>query len=108
MSQQPAAVPGHAHSAAPAVSAYPEQHPKGPEPAAKDPEHHHRVSFSTLMLGAIGVVYGDIGTSPLYAMRETIAAAAGHGGPVTREIIIGVLSLLLWSLILTVTVKYVF
>jgi KUP system potassium uptake protein len=71
------------------------------------------VSFWTLALGAVGVVYGDIGTSPLYAMRETIVAATGgHGGqasaPLTREIVIGILSLLLWALILTVTVKYVF
>jgi KUP system potassium uptake protein len=63
------------------------------------------------MLGAIGVVYGDIGTSPLYAMRETVAAATGghHGTPVplTRELIISILSLLIWALILTVSVKYV-
>ena len=44
----------------------------------------HKASFWTLTLGAIGVVYGDIGTSPLYAMRETVAAATGghHGTPV--------------------------
>lgn len=63
------------------------------------------------MLGAIGVVYGDIGTSPLYAMRETVAAATGghHGVPVplSRELIISILSLLLWALILTVSIKYV-
>jgi KUP system potassium uptake protein len=63
------------------------------------------------MLGAIGVVYGDIGTSPLYAMRETVAAATGghHGTPVplSRELIISILSLLIWALILTVSVKYV-
>ncbi|MGO4572175.1 potassium transporter Kup [Microvirga sp. 2TAF3] len=59
------------------------------------------------MLGAIGVVFGDIGTSPLYAFKESVAAAAA-GGPVTRDIILGVLSLILWSLVLVVTVKYVF
>nr|WP_246180189.1 potassium transporter Kup [Microvirga thermotolerans] len=59
------------------------------------------------MLGAIGVVFGDIGTSPLYAFKESVAAAAA-GGPVTREIILGVLSLILWSLVLVVTAKYVF
>jgi KUP system potassium uptake protein len=58
------------------------------------------------MLGAIGVVFGDIGTSPLYALKESVAAAAA-GGEVTREIILGVLSLILWSLVLVVTVKYV-
>src|SRR5215468_11267794 len=60
----------------------------------------------TLMLGSLGVVYGDIGTSPLYAFREA-AAAAGQSGPVTREIVLGVLSLILWALIVVVTVKYV-
>ncbi|MCB8823121.1 potassium transporter Kup [Microvirga rosea] len=59
------------------------------------------------MLGAIGVVFGDIGTSPLYAFKESVAAAAA-GGPVTRDIILGVLSLILWSLVLVVTAKYVF
>jgi KUP system potassium uptake protein len=57
----------------------------------------------TLSLGSVGVVYGDIGTSPLYAFREAVAAA----GPVTRESVLGVLSLILWSLIIVVTIKYV-
>jgi KUP system potassium uptake protein len=70
------------------------------------PETHAKASFWTLMLGAIGVVFGDIGTSPLYALKESVAAAAA-GGPVTRDIILGVLSLILWSLVLVVTVKYV-
>jgi KUP system potassium uptake protein len=64
------------------------------------------VSFWTLALGSIGVVYGDIGTSPLYALKESVAAASA-GGEITRDMIIGVLSLILWSLILVVTVKYV-
>jgi KUP system potassium uptake protein len=54
----------------------------------------------------VGVVYGDIGTSPLYALKESAAAAAA-GAPLTREIVIGILSLILWSLILVVTIKYV-
>ena len=60
---------------------------------------------ATLTLGAIGVVYGDIGTSPLYAFREALAQSA-EGGIVQVEIL-GVLSLALWALILVVTVKYV-
>jgi len=76
-------------------------------PDASLPETHPKASFWTLMLGSIGVVFGDIGTSPLYAFKESVAAAA-DGGPVTREIILGVLSLILWSLVLVVTVKYVF
>lgn len=59
----------------------------------------------TLTLGAIGVVYGDIGTSPLYAFREALAQA--EGGGITRPEILGVLSLAIWALILVVTVKYV-
>ncbi len=59
-----------------------------------------------LTLGSIGVVFGDIGTSPLYAFREAVHAAQ-HGGPLTRDIVLGVLSMIVWSLILVVTVKYV-
>ena len=62
--------------------------------------------FWALTLGSIGVVFGDIGTSPLYAFREAVHNAT-HGGPVPREIVLGVLSLILWSLIVVVTVKYV-
>ena len=47
--------------------------------------------FWALTLGSIGVVFGDIGTSPLYAFREAVHAAA-HGGPVTRDIVLGVLA----------------
>src|SRR5581483_3123542 len=60
----------------------------------------------SLALGSVGVVYGDIGTSPLYAFREAVAAASA-GGPVTRDIVFGVLSLILWALIVVVTFKYV-
>src|SRR5947199_6634159 len=62
--------------------------------------------FWALTLGSIGVVFGDIGTSPLYAFREAVAGAAGHE-PVTRVIVVGVLSLILWSLFIVVTAKYV-
>jgi KUP system potassium uptake protein len=62
--------------------------------------------FAALVLGAIGVVYGDIGTSPLYAFREALVAASGHKAP-TEATVFGVMSLILWALILIVTVKYV-
>jgi KUP system potassium uptake protein len=92
------------HAVAPA-------HADSPAPEASLPESHLKAGFWTLTLGAIGVVYGDIGTSPLYAMRETVMAATGghHGTPVplTRDLVIAILSLLIWALILTVTVKYV-
>ncbi|MCB5174313.1 MULTISPECIES: potassium transporter Kup [Microvirga] len=92
MADQHAVAPGHADSVA---------------PEATLPENHAHAGFWTLVLGAIGVVFGDIGTSPLYAFKESVAAAAA-GGPVTRDIILGVLSLILWSLVLVVTAKYVF
>ena len=60
-----------------------------------------------LGVAAVGVVYGDIGTSPLYAFREALHAAAGHDGSVTREMVLGILSLILWSMTLIVTCKYV-
>jgi KUP system potassium uptake protein len=62
--------------------------------------------FWALTLGSIGVVFGDIGTSPLYAFREAVAGAA-QGGPVTRIMVLGVLSLILWALLIVVTAKYV-
>jgi KUP system potassium uptake protein len=62
--------------------------------------------FWSLTLGSIGVVFGDIGTSPLYALREAVAGAA-QGQPVTRIIVLGVLSLILWALLIVVTAKYV-
>ena len=65
----------------------------------------HRQSLAALTLGAIGVVYGDIGTSPLYAMREALHPVSQDGISVGE--VLGVVSLLIWTLILIVTVKYV-
>jgi KUP system potassium uptake protein len=62
-------------------------------------------SLAPAVIGALGVVYGDIGTSPLYAFREAFAAA--QGAPGDRTAILGVLSLIFWSLALVVTLKYV-
>jgi KUP system potassium uptake protein len=69
-------------------------------------ETPHPARFWSLTLGSIGVVFGDIGTSPLYAFREAVAGAA-EGGAVSRTIVLGVLSLILWSLLIVVTTKYV-
>ena len=66
---------------------------------------HHNGNIAALALGAIGVVYGDIGTSPLYALREALRPAAEDG--LTRAEVLGVISLIIWSLTLVVTVKYV-
>lgn len=65
-----------------------------------------RQGFTALTIGAIGVVYGDIGTSPIYAFREALKAT-GVAQPGPPEVL-GILSLLIWTLILIVTVKYVF
>jgi len=62
--------------------------------------------FWALTLGSIGVVFGDIGTSPLYAFRAAVTDAA-HGEPVTRIMVLGVLSMILWALFIVVTAKYV-
>jgi KUP system potassium uptake protein len=67
---------------------------------------HAQKHFPVLVLGAIGVVYGDIGTSPIYAFRQAIADGA-RGGTFTSDVF-GLLSLIVWALTLTVTVKYVF
>ncbi|VVT06534.1 putative potassium transport system protein kup 1 [Sphingomonas sp. EC-HK361] len=72
-----------------------------PSPAAS----HHHPALIALTVGAIGVVFGDIGTSPLYAFREALAQSAGDG--IDASEILGVLSLALWTLTLVVTVKYV-
>lgn len=66
---------------------------------------HTSGNLGLLILGCIGVVYGDIGTSPLYAMRESLHAASRDG--LTRDDVIGVISLLIWTLTLIVTLKYV-
>ena len=68
------------------------------------PHDHSSSPMSYLMLGALGVVYGDIGTSPLYAFKQSVEAAGG----VTEGNILAILSLMIWSLLLVVTLKYVF
>jgi KUP system potassium uptake protein len=65
--------------------------------------HGHHVSQGSLALGALGVVYGDIGTSPLYAMKQCIIEIGGAA----PENVFGALSLIAWSLLIVVTMKYV-
>jgi KUP system potassium uptake protein len=67
---------------------------------------HSAAGFAALMIGSIGVVYGDIGTSPLYAFREAVNAASA-GGEATSQAVLGVISAILWALIVVVTLKYV-
>jgi KUP system potassium uptake protein len=64
-------------------------------------------NFWPLTVGAVGVVYGDIGTSPLYAIREAVNAVIGSQGAVTNNVVYGILSLIFWTLIIIVTLKYI-
>jgi KUP system potassium uptake protein len=73
-----------------------------PPQAGHDPKGH---GFIALALGAVGVVFGDIGTSPLYAMREALAHS--RSTTATEHAVLGVVSLVLWTLTLFVTIKYV-
>ena len=75
-------------------------------PAAHHPRAQaHSQPLPLLVVGAVGVVFGDIGTSPLYAMKESFIGP--HPLAVDRLHIFGVLSLVFWSLMLVVTIKYV-
>ncbi|WP_395674531.1 potassium transporter Kup [Phenylobacterium sp.] len=77
----------------------------GAEGTLHAPAHAPKDKFWALALGSVGVVFGDIGTSPLYAMREALAHSRSGG---TSELaVLGVVSLITWALILIVTVKYV-
>src|SRR5664279_494867 len=80
-----------------------------PETAAANGhgDAHSTAGFKALLVGSIGVVYGDIGTSPLYALREAVIAASGPSGVATPQAVLGVVSLILWALIIVVTLKYV-
>jgi KUP system potassium uptake protein len=73
----------------------------------QDVDAHSPATFWALALGSMGVVFGDIGTSPLYAFKVALEASGALHGDVSRSTVLGVLSLILWSLILVVTAKYV-
>jgi len=98
-------------SAEPALAAEPA--PASPAPAAPGPHHGHGHGHSPtdrrylllLSLAALGIVYGDIGTSPLYSIKESFLPA--HGVAPTPANVLGVLSLVIWSLILVISVKYI-
>ncbi|HEV8550442.1 MAG TPA: potassium transporter Kup [Polyangiaceae bacterium] len=97
----------------PALSLGPSPTPRESAPAAPPSDAHgghgraHSPKYmAKLAIAALGVVFGDIGTSPLYSMRECFHAE--HGMPITRESVLGILSLIFWSLMLIVAVKYVF
>jgi KUP system potassium uptake protein len=107
--------PPYCSAAKEQASAWPEEMthiataPLGSEaPSTGNGETRAKTSFWALMLGSIGVVYGDIGTSPLYAVRESVQAAVGAGNAATEPVVLGILSLIIWALIVIVTIKYVF
>src|SRR5438093_3064320 len=68
-------------------------------------DHGRRSGLLPLTLTAIGIVYGDIGTSPLYTVRECFFGE--HGVPPTQENVLGVLSLIIYALVLVISVKYI-
>ncbi|HYJ53878.1 MAG TPA: KUP/HAK/KT family potassium transporter, partial [Allosphingosinicella sp.] len=79
--------------------------PAPEEPAAPTAGHHPQSSLATLAVSAVGIVFGDIGTSPIYAFRETFSGH--HELPNGQAEILGVLSLIFWSMMIVVTLKYV-
>lgn len=74
----------------------------------KDPDRHglHKLSGTTLVIAALGVVFGDIGTSPIYTLKECFSPHSPHHVAASHAHILGVVSLVLWSLILLICVKY--
>ena len=90
-------------SPVPAAAPIPSAAPAGPRDAGQATPHDRRYLL-LLSLAALGIVYGDIGTSPLYAIKESFLPA--HGVAPTPANVLGVLSLVIWSLILVISVKY--
>jgi KUP system potassium uptake protein len=84
------------------VPAIPEAAPHAPPFLSRSKDHKSRLLL--LCLASLGIVYGDIGTSPLYALRECFYGE--HAVPPTHANVLGVLSLILWSLILIISIKY--
>lgn len=74
-----------------------------PEPTHRAPPADARQGLATAGLAALGIVYGDLGTSPLYTLQTVVQAAGGH---LDAPTLLGILSLLFWTLIVTVSVKY--
>src|SRR5690349_2409651 len=73
--------------------------------STSEPAHGERTGLFTLALASLGVVFGDIGTSPLYAVRECLNRA--HGVPTSAENVFGIVSLVFWALMLVISLKYV-
>src|SRR5262249_44430153 len=71
----------------------------------QETEHAERSGLLALALATVGVVYGDIGTSPLYAIRECFYGS--HAVPPTHENVLGILSLIIYSLVIVISIKYI-
>lgn len=78
--------------------------PASPVSAADQPAHSQQSSLAALSLTALGVVFGDIGTSPLYALKECFHSS--HGLTPNTDNVLGILSLIFWALILVISIKY--
>ena len=78
--------------------------PATPVSAADQPSHNQQSSLAALSLTALGVVFGDIGTSPLYALKECFHSS--HGLTPNTDNVLGILSLIFWALILVISIKY--
>ena len=105
MSTAAADGPSSAPPAPPAAPAVAVPAPKDGDGSSTDSARHGRAGFWSLALGSVGVVFGDIGTSPLYAMREALRHSRNSAA--SELAVLGVVSLVLWALTLIVTVKYV-
>ncbi|MEI7863199.1 MAG: KUP/HAK/KT family potassium transporter, partial [Planctomycetota bacterium] len=85
----------------------PVTHSSSPASARPHSSHGRPAAIWQLALCSLGIVFGDIGTSPLYTLKECLHVAASHGEAFDRIDLFGILSLMFWALILVVTVKYV-
>jgi KUP system potassium uptake protein len=85
------------------MSTAPERHPTQTVPS-HGAQYHNKKELALVSLSALGVVYGDIGTSPLYAMKECLTGT--HGTVPTHDNVLGVLSLVFWALTLVICIKY--
>jgi KUP system potassium uptake protein len=102
---EPSWQPGDPLADAPIEDSRKPEPSRGPVPAGPPHAANDRRQTSLLMLGALGVVFGDIGTSPLYALRQTVLAT--EGGVANHIAVMGSLSMIFWALVVVVTLKYV-
>ena len=76
-----------------------------PQVSSPNSSHHAKSTLTLLTLSALGVVYGDIGTSPLYAFKEAFGRSGGL--PMTEANVLAILSMMFWSIMVIVSLKYV-